>query len=54
MSTYLLLSTITFLLLGLMWRADHLLNMLIKAYLFILFLSGGFLFLLQNGYVIKN
>lgn len=50
---YLMLSTIVFLLFGILWERKNILNLLVKFYLLLFGLYGILLILYKFGYLIK-
>jgi len=54
MKTYLLISAIVLIILGLMWGKKNLLDFVVKLLLIGLGLCGLFYYLTQIGYIVKN
>lgn len=54
MTTYLLISAITFLILGLLWKKNDFINFLVKVFLVIMAIAGAILWFEAKGFVFRK
>ncbi len=54
MNTYLLVSAIAFLALGIIWNKNDFLNWIVKVFLLLLGITGFAYYLISIGYIVKS